>query len=336
MGIHRLLQWLGTSLVPAGLSLLCFAAVPAQAQFYDVAVTSIINVPPLVCDTGLVSPRITIKSNSTEVITSVILLYGVPGVLPSINTWQGSLQPGQTVNHFLPPIILPGGEHVLTVNSSSPNGQVDQVPENDAWSIPVVVSEPAEVVTLRLQLDNFGSDITWSFVTDQGTELYAGGPYTNVNGGELIELPLCLSNGCYTFTINDLFGDGLCCSGGIGSYSLTGSEGTVYATSDGQFGAQDVQTFCLVNVSIEEHDRTVSMELFPNPTKGNVRVLMQGMESPIDLRLMDGTGRIVQQHRVSEAGNGYELELGELANGVYLLHAEQQRGTVVRRVVLER
>jgi lysyl endopeptidase len=316
-----------------GASILCSSG--SQAQFFDVAVTSITNVPPLVCDTGVVTPRITIKNNSSVVISSVILLYGIPGPPPAIDTWQGSLQPGQTVNYLLPPIILPAGEHILSVRSSSPNGQVDEVPENDSWSVAVIVNEPAEVVTMRLQLDDFGSDVTWNLVSDQGTELFSGGPYANVDGGQSIEEDFCLTNGCYTFTINDLFGDGICCSSGEGYIRLSTADGLVVAESDGQFGKQYVQEFCFTNVSIGEQLRSGSMEVFPNPSTGPVTLRLEGIHGAVALQVLDGLGRHVQELLLPAGTPSVQIDLSGLVNGVYLMNATHAEGRIVRRVVLQ-
>jgi lysyl endopeptidase len=336
MMLHVRLTALLSKLLPClglGASVLCSSG--SQAQFFDVAVTSITNVPPLVCDTGLIVPRITIKNNSSEVVNSMTLLYGVPAMIPSIDTWAGSLQPGQTVIYFLPPIVIPTGEHLLTVRSSSPNGQTDQVPENDAWSIPVVVSEPAEVVTMRLQLDNFGSDVTWNLVSDQGTELFSGGPYANVNGGQLVEESFCLTNGCYTFTITDLFGDGICCGSGNGNFTLSTSGGQVVAESDGQFGKQDVQQFCFTNVYIVEQLHSGSMEVFPNPSGGPVSIRLEGIRSAVTLQVLDGLGRKVKEMILPAGIPSVQIDLSGLKSGIYSISADHAEGRVVRRVVLQ-
>jgi hypothetical protein len=45
-------------------------------------------------------------------------------------------------------------------------------------------------------------------------------PDTSVSGGNCYR---------YTFTINDLFGDGICCANGQGGYVIQSSTGHVYA-----------------------------------------------------------------------------------------------------------
>lgn len=309
---------------------------PVGPPTTDAAVTSITNLPSLLCGTNVVSPRITLKNNGTQIVTSIIVLYGVDGEPPAIATWTGSLLPGETVNYDLPPITVPSGEHLFVVTSNSPNGLVDQVPENDAWSTPIVVNFPAEEITLHLQTDNYGTDITWSLVTEEGTLLYSGGPYIDVNGGELIERTFCLSNGCYTFTINDLFGDGICCANGEGSYSLSASDGTVYAESNGEYGEQDVQQICLAGVYVHEQLAFTTMAVFPNPSSSRVQLQLSGMAGTVAIQVLDGMGRLVQQLPVAAGTPNIELDLNGLANGVYLIRAEHGLGSTVQRLVIQR
>ncbi len=63
------------------------------------------------------------------------------------------------------------------------------------------------------------------------------------SSGGTVSTSLCLPNGCYTLTMLDSYGDGICCSYGNGSYSLKNSANQVLA-SGGQYTTQDVKTFC--------------------------------------------------------------------------------------------
>jgi len=306
-----------------------------QAQFMDVGITSILNVPAIVCADPTVSPRVTIKSNSEVVVTSVVIAYGVPGALPAFELWEGSLQPGQTVNHDLPPIALPGGEHLFTATASAPNGLQDEDPTNDSWSIPVKVSVPAEIIQFRLQTDNFGSDITWELISDNGTVLQAGGPYQNIAGGEVIERSFCLTNGCYTFIINDLFGDGICCGNGQGGYTLVGSDGTVYVDSDGQYGAQDVHEICLAGVQVEERHAALTLEAHPNPTRGPLWLRAPDGDGLLEVLVTDALGRAVQRMRIPAGDMHTPMDLSGLAPGMHIVHARTASRQGTLRVLLE-
>merc|ERR1711976_58179 len=78
---------------------------------------------------------------------------------------------------------------------------------------------------------------------------------------------VCLTDGTYTFTINDSFGDGICCGYGSGDYQLI-SGGEVEA-SGGSFGRSESHIFVL------------EPELTPSPTlsSGPSQSPSQGLSS---------------------------------------------------------
>jgi len=96
-------------------------------------------------------------------------------------------------------------------------------------------------VTLQLKTDNYPSETTWELKNDRNELVYAGGPY---------KFPLsassenwCLADGCYTFTMIDKYGDGICCSFGQGSFKVLKDEQTLI--SGGQFGKSVTLSFCV-------------------------------------------------------------------------------------------
>ncbi|MEM9929540.1 MAG: M43 family zinc metalloprotease, partial [Bacteroidota bacterium] len=94
-------------------------------------------------------------------------------------------------------------------------------------------------VTLTLITDNYGSETTWSLTDAGGTTIASGGPYAN---NTTITQGFCLTDGCYTFTINDSYGDGICCAYGNGSYALSGGG---VNESGGSFGSVETKNFCI-------------------------------------------------------------------------------------------
>lgn len=98
-------------------------------------------------------------------------------------------------------------------------------------------------VTLSITLDNYPEETSWVITNDAGATIATGGTYGNFPDGSTITEDICLVDDCYTFTINDSYGDGICCSYGSGSYSLTNG-GTVLA-SGGAFGSSESTDFCI-------------------------------------------------------------------------------------------
>ena len=100
-------------------------------------------------------------------------------------------------------------------------------------------------VVISITFDNYPEETSWTLVNDSGTSI-ASGTYSKSNAdGSTVSETLCLPNDCYTFTINDAYGDGICCSYGNGSYSITGPDGSI--KSGGSFGASEATNFCFSN-----------------------------------------------------------------------------------------
>ena len=81
--------------------------------------------------------------------------------------------------------------------------------------------------------DQYPNETTWTIVDESGSTVWTGGPYSDQF--TTYSETTCLPYGCYTLTVNDSYGDGICCAFGEGSYTLT-SGGSVL-TSGGEFGA---------------------------------------------------------------------------------------------------
>lgn len=98
-------------------------------------------------------------------------------------------------------------------------------------------------VSLELQLDDYPEESSWKITDANGIIVAAGGSYNGQEGGLILD-NICLPDGCYDFTIDDAYGDGICCSYGNGSYTLTDNSGQVLA-SGGQFNTSETTNFCL-------------------------------------------------------------------------------------------
>ena len=149
----------------------------------------------------------------------------------------------------LPEISLVAGQHVLHAVVSNPNGAADENATNDHASSNYDAS--GQAVVLKLTMDNNASGFTWdiientlgTIVAEGGTTvppvdpntIWHPGPYAN-NASFTVELclPTNYSN-CYSLRLHDTFGDGLCCSNGLGSWTLLSGDGRIVVQDDGQF-----------------------------------------------------------------------------------------------------
>ena len=296
---------------------------------HDAAITSIVNIPELICGDSIISPIVTLKNNGLEVMTSAVITYGLMGGSPNVFNWTGSLQVQQTLNVPLPPIVAATGANTVYVTVTWPNANEDQVPDNDTWFYSFNVSNPGGTVQLALTLDNWGSDITWELATQLGTVLYEGGPYPDLEEGETYTSSFCLTNDCYVFTINDAFGDGICCDEGEGSYMIMTSDSTLLVESDGQYGEQEVQTFCVEVVGVPEA-ALPDFDLYPNPARD--RVMLRAPLPIQTVRVLDATGRMMLEER---AGSELvDIGIEQVTPGAYLVEVHTAEGRAVKRLVV--
>jgi endonuclease I len=97
-------------------------------------------------------------------------------------------------------------------------------------------------IAFSLTTDNYGYETSWTLKNTNNEEVANGGSYANSTD---YNENFCLDDGDYTFTINDTYGDGICCTYGNGSYdiSLAGTS----LISGGSFASSETKTFTLGN-----------------------------------------------------------------------------------------
>ena len=128
----------------------------------------------------------------------------------------------------------------------------------DSITQTVQVNYAPNRVTVEILLDNYPGETTWDITDATGNVLVSGGPYSAA--ATTVTEQVCIIDGCFTFTIYDSYGDGICCGFGNGNYQVLDSANNVLA-SGGQFLEQDATTICfnqLPPVSIDAVNTTVS------------------------------------------------------------------------------
>jgi hypothetical protein len=98
-------------------------------------------------------------------------------------------------------------------------------------------------VNVSITLDNYPGETSWLITDSSGATVASGGTYGGQPNGSTISEDLCLPDGCYSFIINDSFGDGICCAYGNGSYTVTGASGVL--ASGGSFTSSETTEFCV-------------------------------------------------------------------------------------------
>ena len=76
-------------------------------------------------------------------------------------------------------------------------------------------------VVITINTDNYPLETSWFLIDEYGSG-WTNVPLTSSDANSQLTWNLCVPDtNCYTFTILDSYGDGICCAYGSGSYSVT-------------------------------------------------------------------------------------------------------------------
>lgn len=256
---------------------------------YD-ALPAAIGLPEFVCG-NQVTPKVTIQNMGNETMTSLTIMYSMNGGPAQSYNWTGSLATAGTEVVTLPAMTFTHlSVNTFWVSTSGPNGQADLVTSND---VTTQTFEPSKnsgnTIDIEITTDDYGHETYWEVQDENGTVVASGGN-TNVgiNGGgaqsagagdpgayanntTITEQVTLVGTGCHTFVIVDDWGDGICCSFGNGSYTISSGGAELY--DGGEFGADEPQTFDVGGTSgVDELGLMTNVSVFPNPFSDNAQV----------------------------------------------------------------
>lgn len=198
-------------------------------------------------------------------------------------------------------------------------------------------------VTVSITFDNYPEETSWQITNSSGSVVASGGTYPSQPDGSTLNVTTCLDAGCYNFTINDSYGDGICCSYGNGSYTVSGGSSTL---SGGNFGSSETQSFCVGGARMANNiaqgetafvaEQIERVTLWPNPAKESVNLRYLTKESgAATVKVMDLMGRTLLNRNleVNVGENEVNLALNGLAAGSYMIVINDANGSLTRRFV---
>lgn len=220
----------------------------------DVGISDINSPTGSICS-SIIDPEVELKNYGSNTLTQVTINYQVDaGPIQSFN-WTGSLTQGQSAIVTLPTQTPGAGAHTFTAYTSSPNASTDQNSSNDSETSNFTIVANGQIADLTLITDCYGSEISWTIEEDGTGVLWADGSgYADVTGGQTINESVCLESGCYVFTINDTYGDGMYGSQWTctvdGDYYMDDASGAnlfSMTALNGDFGNQATHNFCITS-----------------------------------------------------------------------------------------
>lgn len=175
-------------------------------------------------------------------------------------------------------------------------------------------------ITVSITFDDYPEETSWEIVNSSNQIVASGGTYASQADGSTLTVSECLDAGTYTFTINDTYGDGICCSFGNGSYSVTA--GNTSLASGASFGSSEATTFTLGGAARGGSEvvnfittKPIAISVFPNPV-GTARILNISIpDNKSSYILFDLRGRVISQGQIANKS----ISLEGIQSGSYIL-----------------
>jgi len=99
-------------------------------------------------------------------------------------------------------------------------------------------------ITIDINFDHYPGETSWVIRTVEGVMVASDGPFPNIPGLANYTHGVDLPAGQYVFTINDSYGDGICCNYGDGSFSIQDANGNSILAGT-EFTAALSASFCI-------------------------------------------------------------------------------------------
>ena len=314
-------------------------AIPLFANDAEVRFESKCPVTATGCTIGPLTQKITLFNRGTSALTSASISYTVNGGAATVYNWAGNLATDAFETIDMPVSSSLNGPMVLTVVNA--NGVADQRSSNNVSGgiyVPDLGTHTSGQVVMRLQMDNFGSQTSWTLATSEGYIIYSGGPYTDIVGGgplvtETWNLPV---NSCYKFLVYDTASDGICCENGNGFYDIRSADGTIGIISGSQFGSNQEKFFSITNnLSNDKITFENSIQVSPNPTKAMLNInVSPNLDLPTSYKITNALGQTITTKTIFSESD-LLIDTSTFATGIYFIRVEKNLDAVTLRFIKE-
>jgi lysyl endopeptidase len=249
--------------------------------------------------------------------------------------WTGSLSTYEYEEVNLGSVTLTGSATAnVTITTTDALSTDNTITKSLAYNF-----APSANITVQINCDRWGAETTWNLKNSGGSTVSSGGPYTNAaSNGIYPQTPVnvTLPTDCYTFQINDSYGDGMNSGYGAGSYvvkygSTTIVTGGTFTTTESRKFANDA------SLAVEESALFTGVHVFPNPVNGLASVNVDLVESgDITVNISNSLGQVLasQKRYNAVAGNNrLEIDFSTFESGVYYVNVTVGTQTTVAKVI---
>lgn len=297
-----------------------------------------------------VVPTIKFQNMGNTAITSATITYDVNGGTPQVFPWTGSIGTMANATVVLNSYAFNDiGNNTINVTITDINGGADQDMSDNSGLLSNLTYSTAVGTTYELIVtqDQYGSEITWEFIDDATGNPVAGatgGPYSDLSGSGVlahthaITLP---SIGCYTFNINDSYGDGINSGYGVGGveFNENGATTANVFINDGTYSSADSDPFAVSSITgINEETNMSEISIFPNPTSSISTISFNlGGSTSVTTEVYNAMGSLVFSNGTETMNAGSQkvvFDGTELPNGIYYVNLTIGDQLITKKVSL--
>ncbi len=268
------------------------------------------------CVTTL-GPKFTLQNMGQNNLTNLPITYSINGSTPQIFNWTGSITPLSSTQ-----VTLPAVSYSLQANNSveiSIPGDDNNTNNSGTTSFTKAIETQFTNITVKITTDQYGSETTWNIKNSNGTTVASGGPYQDLGAAGTTAQPdvnLTLPNECYTFTINDSFGDGMFSSAyGFGGYQVLANGTLISGINGGNFTSVDTRKFGVnTNLGVEDFANEL-VKFYPNPSNGLITISLPQIAK---ITISDLSGKVVYTSTLNDGES--TINLNNLSSGIYLIN----------------
>ncbi|KAB1228412.1 M43 family zinc metalloprotease [Chryseobacterium viscerum] len=266
---------------------------------------------------GSLNVPVSLFNRGTGALTSAQINYTINGVAQTPYNWTGNL--GQDKSQLLSlPVTAGTLGGPMTISIGTVNGGADQRASNNTVN-DTYVGAPmpvAQNVVFNLQLDFYGAETNWTLKNSAGTTVYSGNGYPN-SPQTATSLPALITQNwtlstddCYTFTINDVYGDGIGLDGGY--YNISTQSGTVLM-SGGSFTTSQRKVMKAQVLGTSEVNKKDNFGIYPNPVNDIINVTKVSGKATFEIH--NTVGQLVKKGTI----DNNKVNVGELLKGNYII-----------------
>ncbi|MAW21168.1 MAG: hypothetical protein CMD16_02085 [Flavobacteriales bacterium] len=284
--------------------------------------------------------EVTFRNYGSANLTSLDINYSINGGAANTYPWTGNLIPAGTETITIPAVAFtPQATNTVDINTSNPNGVMDQNALNDQTTTSFSQFDVAGQVTpgivagqasIDIVCDAYGNETTWELTDDAGNIVASGGPYQGTGTAGTYPQPTVYanlnSNECYSFLIKDSYGDGMnTAQYGAGSFTVTDASGNAFITG-GVFTSEVRESFKADGVaSSVSNTENTTLYIYPNPVK-DILTINGAYNS---LEIYDIYGKLILASDAKET-----INVSTLASGIYIVNINSKSGIQTKKITV--